>query len=196
MWTAPLKVLVALIGIFWMAIGAGWAVYWWATTAPLGWPNYRLGGKVIGITLHLPDPPGAQLAAMKAAAAKSAAKAKDTETAQHAASVAIGLGEAMAQERIRTVYRTIRTEIHDHVSPAIDRAFPMPVGLVRLHDAAARGLDVSAVPDSAGQPDDAASRFAASDLAGAFTDNYGACRANAEQLSGLQSWIRLEAAIK
>lgn len=92
-----------------------------------------------------------------------------------------------AQERVRTVTRTIIRDI-PHVLPVeTDRSFPLPVGLIRLHDAAALGTNP--VPDPAGRADDAASPVAASDLANAFADNYGACRLNSEQLVGLQSWV-------
>ena len=193
---APLRILMGLIGIFWMAIGAGWAVYWWATSAPLGWPNYRLGGKVIGITLHLPDSPGARLQALLAAGRKAEARAKAVTVQQAQVSQEIGLTEAKAQERIHTVYRTVRKEITLHVTPAIDRAYPLPVSLVRMHDASVWGVSPLQLSLPAGQFDESRSAVAPSELAATINDNYGACRENSEQLSALQRWVRDQAAIK
>ena len=79
-----------------------------------------------------------------------------------------------------------------HVPPSADLRFKLPVGFVRLHDAAASGLDLSAVPDPAGRTDDAASDLAPSVAAGVIIDNYGACRATTEQLSALQDWARIQ----
>jgi hypothetical protein len=56
---------------------------------------------------------------------------------------------------------------------------------VRLHDAAAAGR----LPEPARDADAAAAGIALSAVAGTVAENYTACRANAEQLSALQSWI-------
>lgn len=95
-------------------------------------------------------------------------------------------------ERIRVVYRTLYREIPHAITPETDRAFPMPVGLVRLHDAAALGA--APVPDPAVRPDDAASDVAASGLAGAFVDNYETCHRWRAQVIGWQAWYAEQSA--
>lgn len=93
-------------------------------------------------------------------------------------------------DRVRVIHDTTQTlqrEIPSYVTPATDRAFLLPVGFVRLHDAAASG--VPALP-AAGPADATASDVAASTAASVITDNYGTCHENAAQLSALQDWIR------
>jgi hypothetical protein len=59
--------------------------------------------------------------------------------AQQASQKAGGAHE-FAAERVRTVYRTIERKVPTHVTAEIDARFPVPVGFVRVHDAAALGL--------------------------------------------------------
>lgn len=93
-------------------------------------------------------------------------------------------------DRVRVIHDTTQTlqrEIPTYVTPATDRAFPLPWGFVRLHDAAASG--VSALP-AAGLADATASDVAASTAASVIVSNYGRCHETAAQLSALQDWIR------
>ena len=159
---------------------------------PEGWPDLKLGV----FHLRLPDGPWARLAAVQRVAAAAEARNRRVTLQRAQASRDAGVAEAKAQDRIHIVYRTLREEIPVHVAPETDRAFRLPVGLVRLHDAAARGVELSRVPDPAGEPDGAASRVQPSDLAGALIDNYGACRADAEQLAALQAWVRRQEGIE
>lgn len=107
-----------------------------------------------------------------------------------AASQTAGGEHQLAAERVRTVYRAIERELPAHVTADIDARFPVPVGFVRVHDAAALGLSVADVHDPAGRADDAASELAASDAARVITGNYEACADNAERLGAWQSWWR------
>jgi hypothetical protein len=183
--------VLGLIGAFWLALAGGGGVYWWATRAPPGWPNLR----VLVWTFHLPDAPGARLAAMQRAARAAQAQQVRLAARREAASAEAGAAHALAQARLRVVYRTLVKEIPVHVPAEVDRGYPLPVGLVRLHDAAARGVAVSAVPAPAGRADDAAADSRASDLAAVLAHNYGACRADGEQLSALQAWVRAQEAL-
>ncbi|MBJ7446868.1 MAG: hypothetical protein JHC81_04975 [Brevundimonas sp.] len=97
------------------------------------------------------------------------------------------------QAQTRTVYRTITERIPVYVPPEIDRAYPVPYGFVRLHDAAAVGA-APALPDGTGQPDDAPSGVALSAVAGTVIDNYGQCYAWRDQLIGWQDWYRQQQA--
>ncbi|THD80643.1 MAG: hypothetical protein E7812_07895 [Phenylobacterium sp.] len=105
-------------------------------------------------------------------------------------STAAAARDAQAQTQIRYVTRTQIKETPTYVDAATDAAFGVPVGLVRVHDAAALGLDVSAVPDPAGRADGDASSVAASDLGRAIIANYGECRADQARLAELQDWLR------
>lgn len=124
----------------------------------------------------------AQLAAVRAALEQAQAQADVTET--------IEAGAAVAQAEIRTITRTLIQEVPVYVTPDDDRRCVVPVGFVRIHDAAAAGRAVS---EPAGQPDDAASAVALSAVAATVVENYtGSCAANARQLSDLQAWVRAQ----
>lgn len=89
------------------------------------------------------------------------------------------------QVEIRTVTRTLIQKVPIYVP--LDPARPsLSVGFVRLHDAAVLGRPDLA--DPAGRPDSAPSGFTDADLAGVVIENLGACRANAEALTGWQAW--------
>jgi len=109
---------------------------------------------------------------------------------QAAASQSIAVANQRAEDQVRTVTRRLIERIPVHVTPQIDRAFPLPWGLVRVHDAAARGDDLSAVAEGAGQPDDAASDVPASEAGAVIAGNYGDCRADRRRLADLQAWVK------
>lgn len=99
---------------------------------------------------------------------------------------------AKADVRVITQYvdreRVIREVIHDiqreaprYVTPSIDAAYPLPVGFVRLHDAAA----AADLPDPPGPADAQASAVTASNAAAVIAGNYGTCHAIREQLNAL-----------
>lgn len=79
---------------------------------------------------------------------------------------------------------TIQLKVPDYVPPSVDRDFPLPLGFVRLHDAA---VDLSELP-SPGAADAQASTVTASAAAGVIVGNYGTCHEIAEQLTSLQDW--------
>ena len=86
---------------------------------------------------------------------------------------------------VRQAGETIIKEVPVYVPAQADAACVVPRGFVRLHDAAAQGV----VPEPTGNSDAAPAGVALSAVAGTVAENYTACRANAEQLSALQSWI-------
>jgi hypothetical protein len=104
------------------------------------------------------------------------------------AQAAEAMAKASAQSRTRTV--TIVREVSKLVTPDVDARYPLPVGLVRLHDAAARGVDLSAVPDAAGRADGAPASVDASHLAAVVATNYGACLEDQARLAAWQAWAR------
>lgn len=81
----------------------------------------------------------------------------------------------------------ITKEIPVYVTPQADARCTVPVGFVRLHDAAVQGGTLPAAPGAAV---DAPSGLALSAVAGTVAGNYGLCRATAERLSALQEWVR------
>ena len=87
-------------------------------------------------------------------------------------------------DRVRVIHDTthiLQREIPSYVTPATDRAFPLPVGFVRLHDAAATGI----VPGPAGAADATASDVTASQAADVIVSNYGTCLEIRAQLNAV-----------
>lgn len=111
------------------------------------------------------------------------------ERTQQAAVITQDVGAAVetARAETRIVYRTIIERIPVHVTPEIDRDYPVPVGFVRLHDAAARG-SAPALSDGAGQPDDAPSGVPLSAVADTVVGNYASCTDDRARLIGWQDW--------
>lgn len=81
----------------------------------------------------------------------------------------------------------ITKEIPVYVTPQADASCTVPVGFVRLHDAAAQGQSLPAAP---GRAVDAPSGLALSAVAGTVARNYGICRVTAERLTALQDWVK------
>jgi hypothetical protein len=109
-----------------------------------------------------------------------------------AATAKIASESAARAAQIRTFTTTLVREVPVHVDAETDARFPLPVGLVRVHDAAARGVPADAVPDPAGRPDGEASDIAASTLASVVALNYGTCREDQSRLSAWQAWARAQ----
>lgn len=94
-------------------------------------------------------------------------------------------------ETIRIKGDTLIKEIPRYVTPQADAARTVPVGFVRLHDAAAAG---SLLDPGAGAADATPSGLALSAVAGTVAGNYTASLANAEQLTELQALLRSQGA--
>lgn len=129
-------------------------------------------------------------------AAGSALKQTKAVVAQTARAEAItqkaGEKTEAAKAEIRWRTRTLVERIPIYVrEDAQHPAQFVPIGFVRLHDAAAGG---TALPDAAGIADDAASAVTLATVAGTVIDNYGSCNATREQLIGLQGWVRAQQA--
>lgn len=95
------------------------------------------------------------------------------------------VSEASAQQRIVTRTTTTVKEVPVYVTPAQDASSCVTYGLVRLHDAAALGVDPGTLPLPAGKLDSDCTALKASDLAAGIVSNYGVARQNAEQLNAL-----------
>lgn len=99
--------------------------------------------------------------------------------------------EAAAQDAEKEKTRVIVQKVPHYLVRSVPVGTPcVPWGLVRLHDAAALGLDPDKVVAPAGQPDDECSGVSPADLASRIAANYGIARQNAEQLNALEADIR------
>lgn len=136
------------------------------------------------------------------ASAKRAAETANNE--RLAKAFEQGQAAGLVKEKIVTefVYRdrliqgrtqTIIQKVPVYVSEAADRACTVPVGFVRLHDAAAAGLPA---PEPGGSADAAGSGVALSTVAAVTAGNYGTCHAIANQLTALQAAVRAHPAFR
>ncbi len=130
------------------------------------------------------------------AALKDAAQAlQDSGSALRNASHALTLAKSETTivteyvDRVQIVRErgaTITKEVPVYVTAQADAACSVPVGFVRIHDAAAQGTDLVG---SAADPDAPAAGVALSTVADTVASNYTACHANAEQVVALQAYI-------
>lgn len=136
------------------------------------------------------DPGGwrAQLQALKAQERAAAARAQVVDTKQRSDTHAVGAHEVATVTHTQVVTRTLTKEIPLVIPPAVDRSFPLSVGFVRLHDAAARGVDLSDIAASAGAADGSPSSVTPSDAAAVIVANYGACHADDAELAAWQEF--------
>jgi hypothetical protein len=188
----PLKFLIGFVGatlLFW--VGIAYVVY-----LPAGWPNY----KVAIWTVHAPwaGAVGVWRARydqrLRDDAAATAA-AKGIYTAAIKGWATLGRAEsaklATALQNVRVVHDRAAAEIHNYVTPEIDRRYSLPWSLVRLHDAYALGFatpEAAGITLPAGQGDGDPSPFKDSDLAGVLNDNYTADKVCRAELKSWQDW--------
>ncbi len=85
---------------------------------------------------------------------------------------------------------TITKEIPHYVTVETDRLFPLPCGLVRLHDAAALAADPATLDNPSALTDGEACPIKASDLAGVIVGNYGLDHEKDAQIIGLQQLVQ------
>ncbi len=89
---------------------------------------------------------------------------------------------------------TIVKEVPVYVTANADAACTVPVGFVRLHDAAASG---DALPGAAGDPDAPAVGVTLSAVAETLADNYATHHATVAQVTGLQQLaLQLQSALQ
>lgn len=102
----------------------------------------------------------------------------------------IGIEELAGQRVILNNTNTIVREITTRVTQQADAACPVPLGFVRVFDAAASGSPAAGFAHRAPEPDDAATDVVLSEIAAVSAGDLGACHANAEQLRQLQAVVR------
>jgi hypothetical protein len=104
------------------------------------------------------------------------------------ASLAFTAGEARGKTEAVTV--TIIKKVPTYVTAETDHSFPVPCGLVRLHDAGALGTSPESISLPAGLTDDKACPVEASVLATVIVENYGLYHTAEVQIAGLQDLAR------
>lgn len=97
-------------------------------------------------------------------------------------------GFLRGQAQARTI--TITKEIPKYVTVETDKSYPVPCGLVRLHDAAALGADPADLDNPAGLADGETCPVKDSDLAAIIVWNYGVTHEDEAQIAGLQDALR------
>lgn len=135
---------------------------------------------------------GADATRAAKAETKAAVRVIYRERAQADVTSRVGAAAAKAQIEIRYRTETLIKEVPVYVTVEADRQCVVPVGFVRLHDAAAAG---SAIPEPAGVADDAPSGVALSAIAATVAGNYGDYQAVSRQLTDLQDWVRQQQAV-
>jgi len=175
-----------------VAGAAGWMLALALAGASL-WQTARIEGlPLIGGGLK------AEIAALREeAATQTLAMAKAEAAALRAREALRVQGQAEARAQLasaaatRNQIRTLIEKVPVYVSAKNDAACVVPVGAVRLLDAAASGisLDAARAAIAPGQPDDAASDVALSEIARLLAADLGIARENADQLSHLQKAV-------
>lgn len=185
MWVKTLSFLVNLFGatfLFWAGIYAG---VWWIER-PCGWPNYPVRWGLIHFHVGFGAGRACRDARRDALDKAAAARVRIVVLRQAQVSAQIQGADVAAQAQIRWRTREIIREVPSVVTPILDRDFPLSVGWVRAHDAAAGGLPLAA--GAAASADDAASGVKPSAALAVIAANYGDCRADAQQLGDFQRW--------
>lgn len=154
----------------------------------------------IGILIAIGGLFATQQVRIKAALRQATAAMQDAEQAKaRAAMLATELDFAHLTQRVVIQYvdrvrivrehsQAIIQEVPTHVTANADAQCTLPVGFVRVHDAAAQDrVPGPAYPGSADAP---AAGLALSAVAATVAGNYGTCHETAQQLIALQAWVR------
>lgn len=108
------------------------------------------------------------------------------------ATAPIVVHDVQERDRIRYVTQTLVEKVPEYVTPEADARCVVPLGFVRVHDAAAAGLPT--VVASADRAHDAPSGVELSTIAATVAGNYGTCNSFRQTLIDLQAWERARVA--
>lgn len=185
--------ILAMFIVIWAVLAGAYGV-WWYDRRPAGVPrplpiHFLWWHRDLGLPPSLSARAQTATAVYQRAVAVAQADTIKKQALYAAASARADLAERKAQLVISSHTAALRSEIPHVLPPRVDMRFALPVGLLRLHDAAALGVDLSAVPPPPGLADDSPSPVASSVLAAAFVANYGECHAVAERENALLDWI-------
>jgi hypothetical protein len=114
-------------------------------------------------------------------------QAKLEQAAQDQIALNSAVDEATAQQKIVVQMQMVEKEVLIHVPDTINC---ITYGVLRVLDASARGVDPDSVPLPPGELDGTCAGVTPSTLVTIIADNYAIARANAEQLTALQAFIR------
>lgn len=134
---------------------------------------------------------GGFAAGYRHASNKHAAQQLDAERAASARYRAeVERGDALAarletvKTQTRTVTKTIVREVNNYVTPLSVRACPVPLGFVRMHDAAAQNR----LPEAPGLDVDAPGGVDLAEVTETVAENYGTCHEWRDQITALIDW--------
>lgn len=94
---------------------------------------------------------------------------------------------------LHIITESLILKVPSYVSQTADAHCTIPIGFVRLHDAAASGLPD--IPLASGQSNDSPSNATLSSAASLIASNYGTCNVEIARLRALQSWITQQGAL-
>lgn len=97
------------------------------------------------------------------------------------------------QLQLQQVIANLR-KVPQYVTPETDKRFPLPCGFVRLHDAAALGIEAGAVSLPAGKTDGDECPVTPSAAASIVQSNYGLALGWKAEVDGWWSWYVRQAA--
>lgn len=119
---------------------------------------------------------------------QSMGRSMSVNKAENAVSAGIGQSVGRRVAANDFVTRNFLRNLSQHVTPEIDRKYPVPCVVVRMHDAAVAGVEPPGVPDTACGADGATAHVTASQLIAIVVSNYGEAHANEVELKGWQDW--------
>lgn len=186
-----IQIAVGLVGVFWLAIVGAWGQSWW-DNRPAHTPRIHIPLLFGCCTWEAPESLKARLQSYIDADALALARAQAINREQAVESQIASTAETKAQAVIVTRYRTLLKEVPTYVTQNADTKCVVPVGFVRLLDAAAAGNDLPAASPSPGESYDAPAHVELDTVASSVVSNYGAANANAQQLKALEDWVRAE----
>lgn len=113
--------------------------------------------------------------------------ARKIEGKNEATATDVGRQVEEAKTEIQYVSRTIIQKVPEYVTSDADARCVVPLGFVRLHDASATGNPPA--PAAPGEPNDADSGLALSQVVPVIADNYAYTRTLEAQVIGWQTWF-------
>jgi hypothetical protein len=144
---------------------------------------------VAAMTMHKVDLADYEALQLKYAQAQVQAvqKAQAETRAEDQVATNIAVADAEAQGKIVGQTQAITKEVVKYVP---DTTHCITYGVLRVLDAHALGRDADTLILPTGKSNDACADIAASDLVAVIASNYDAARANAQQLTDLQAYVR------
>lgn len=126
------------------------------------------------------------------ASAKAVTEAKTLQAEADAIALKAAMQEAVAQQKVVVQTITLTHEVPKYVATVA--ACPT-TGFMHIYQAALLGSAADQVSGASSHTNDDPPGITTPQLAENIVTNYGACRANAEQLKALQDWVRKTAAL-